>query len=225
MSNRQLRRIAGIAALAYVAVQAFQTYVFAVLPAPTTPADELMQGAEPLHLVRSTSMLFAMFALIFIYGVICVQRLRTRPVLAVSAFLCFFMFGMLEIGLRSTELFWTQVALPAEYAATHSPAILERLAVFQAIQGALYFPLSIATLLGSIAIIAMFETPPRINYVIKVIAALNAMRIAARTLTAYAGVPLFPTASYERFYFVMVVVFYVPAAYWLFTVPDEPSSA
>ncbi|HWU87167.1 MAG TPA: hypothetical protein VN253_07830 [Kofleriaceae bacterium] len=221
MTNRRIRVAAGVVALVYVAIQAFQDYVYRVMPTPETPLDELLQGAEPLHVVRSTLMLFAMFGLIFVYGTLCAQRLRARPMLAAGAFAGFFVFGLLEIGLRSVELFWTQLQLPVAYAASHDPAIVDQLATFQAIQGALYFPLSFSTLLGSVALFFLFETPPRLNYVIKAIAVFNILRIGARMMTGYAGVELFPTAAYEQMYLGMVVVFYVPAAYWLFRVSDE----
>ena len=220
MTSKRLRRAAAVVALAYIAVQGFQDYVYRALPEPSTPADELIQGAMPLHLARSTAMLFAMFGLIFLYGVICLQRVRARPVLAGAAFLCFFVFGLLEIGLRSTELFWTQIRLPAAYAASHDPAIVDQMATFQAVQGALYFPLQLSTLIGAIAMLFLFETPPQINWVIRAALAVNVLRIATRMLTLYAGIPLFPTGAYESVYIILVLLFYVPVAYWLFKLDD-----
>jgi len=220
VTSKRLRRAAAVVALAYIAVQGFQDYVYRALPEPSTPADELIQGAMPLHLARSTAMLFAMFGLIFLYGVICLQRVRARPVLAGAAFLCFFVFGLLEIGLRSTELFWTQIRLPAAYAASHDPAIVDQMATFQAVQGALYFPLQLSTLIGAIAMLFLFETPPQINWVIRAALAVNVLRIATRMLTLYAGIPLFPTGAYESVYIILVLLFYVPVAYWLFKLDD-----
>lgn len=223
MGGKRLRIAAGVTALVYLGIQVFQDYVFRTLPVPATPAEELMAGAHPLHLARSTLMLFAMFGLVFIYGVIALQRARTRPILAGTAFLSYFTFGLLEIGLRSTELFWTQIQLPAAYAATHDPAILDQVATFQAVQSALYFPLGFSTLIGSVLMLFLFETPPRLNWVIRIAFAWNALRITARTLTGYAGLPILPGALYEKIYlFGVVAAFYVPAAYWLFKVPDEP---
>jgi|SRR5688572_5256920 len=226
MGGKRLRIAAGITALVYVGIQAFQDYVFRTLPAPASPAEELMAGAHPLHLARSTLMLFGMFGLLFIFTVIALQRVRTRPVLAGAAMLSYFVFFLLEIGLRSTELFWTQIQLPAAYAAAPDPAILDQLATFQAVQGALYFPLGFSTLVGSILMLLLFETPPRLNWIIRIVFGWNALRIAARQLTAYAGLPVMPGWLYEKIYFVGVVLaFYLPAAYWLFKVPDEPRPA
>lgn len=221
MTGQRLRRAAGVVAVAYIAVQGFQEYVYRVLPEPGTPAEELLLGAHPLHLARSTAMLLAMFALVFLYGVICLQRVRTRPVLAGAAFLSYFMFGLLEIGLRSTELFWTQIRLPAAYLAGHDPAILDQAATFQAVQSALYFPLQLSTLIGAIAMFFLFDAPPRINHVLGAAIALNVLRIATRMLTLYAGIPVFPTGAYENVYFVLVLLYYVPVAYWLFRLADD----
>jgi hypothetical protein len=195
--------------------------VFRTLPTPTTLAEELLQGAEPLHVARSTAMLVAMFGLVFLYTVIALQRARTRPVQAGFAALCFFVFGLLEIGLRSVELFWTQLRLPSAYVASPDAAIVDQLATFRAVQAALYFPLQLATLVGSIVMFCLFAPPPRIHVVIRVALAINIARIATRMATVYLGVPLFPAAAYEHLYLVMVVLFYAPVAYWLVRLENE----
>ena len=201
-------------ALRYLAVQGFQEYVYRALPEPAAPVDALMIGAHPLHLAPSTAMFFAMFGLIFLYGAICVQRARARPVLACFTFLAFLLFGFLEIILRSIELVWTQVTLPAAYAATHDPAILDKVATFGAVQTALYLPLGLSVLIGSILAIWLFATGSRIDRVIQAVFVLNVLRNATRLVTSYAGLPVFPTAAYEAAYFPMVVAFYSSVAYW-----------
>jgi hypothetical protein len=111
MAGQRLRNAAAMVALLYVGVQAFQEYVYRTLPTPSSPADELMAGASSLHVARSTLLLFAMFGLLFIFGVIALAGARRRPVLAGAAFLAYVVFFLLEIGLRSTELFWIQLQL------------------------------------------------------------------------------------------------------------------
>jgi len=217
---RRIRIAAAVVAVAYIAVQGFQDFVYRTLPVPETPAEELLQGAAPLHLVRSTLMLFAMLGLVFIYTTIALQRLRARPLLASVAIAGFGVFGLLEIALRSVELFWTQVQLPAAYLANPDPGILDRLATFQAVQGALYFPLMLATWIGSVALYVLFAPPPRIHWVLRAALALNLVRITARMLTTFAGIPLLPTAIYEQIYIGLVLAFYVPVTYWLLRVDD-----
>jgi len=215
MTSRQLRTAAAIVAIAYIAIQGFQEYVYRTLGDAATPAASLALGAHPLHIVRSTAMLAAMFGLVFLYGAICLQRVRERPVLAGFTFLSFLLFGTLEIGLRSVELIWTQLELPAAYARAPDPAILAQVATFEAVQHGLYLPLGFAVLLGSALGIWLFATGRPLDRLIQAAFALNVLRNASRMLTSYAGLPLFPGAAYEAVYFPMVVAFYAPIAYWL----------
>src|SRR3569833_4027977 len=134
MTSASLRRAAAIVASVYFAIQGFQEYVFRALPEPATPSEALIAGAHPLHLARSTAMLAAMFGLIFLYAVVSLPRARARPVLAGFTFLAFFLVGLLEIGLRSVELIWTQLELPAAYARAAAPAILDQVATYAAVQ-------------------------------------------------------------------------------------------
>jgi hypothetical protein len=224
MTSKRFRLAAAIVALSYLAIQAFQEYLFRTIGEPATPAEGLALGGHPLHLVRSTLMLAAMFGLVFLYGAICLQRIRDRPVLAGFTFLAFLLFGLLEIGLRSVELVWTQIDLPAAYARTADPAILDQVAAFQAVQHALYLPLGLAVLIGSVLGARLFATGLRIDRVIQVAFAINALRNAARMATVYLGVPLFPTAAYDAAYFPLVVAFYAPVAYWLLHRDDRGSA-
>lgn len=215
MTGKRLRVAAAIVAIIYTAIQAFQEYAFRALPEPTTPADALMLGAHPLHLARSTMMLAAMFGLIFLYTVVAMQRAKERPVLAGFTFLSFLLFGFLEIGLRSVELIWTQVQLPAAYAQTHDPAILDQVAAFESVQHALYLPLGFSVLLGSVLGVWLFSTGRRLDRVVQAVFVINIARNALRQLTVYAGVNVFPSPAYESLYFPLVVAFYLPLAYWL----------
>jgi len=214
MLRPRVRTAAAVVAVLYIGVQAFQDYVYRTLPTPTTPVEELLQGGEPLHVVRSAAMLFAIVGAVFVYAAVAACRVRARPLVGGVALACFYTFGLLELGLRSVELFWVQLQLPAEYAARPDPAIVERFTTFQAIQGALYFPLLLAMLIGSLAIVALAKPPPRIDRVLQVAFALNALRIAARMLTEYAGIAVFPSAAYEQLYLAIVVAVHAPIAYW-----------
>jgi hypothetical protein len=222
-AGKRLRIAAAITAIAYIAIQGFQEVVFRLLGEPATPAEALARGGHPLDIARSTAMLAAMFGLIFLYGAICVQRARARPVLAGFTFLSFVLFGFLEIGLRSVELIWTQLELPAAYARAPDPAILDRVAMFQSVQHALYLPLGFSVLVGNVLGVWLFATGRPLDRVIQVVFVLNALRNATRLLTVYAGWPLFPAAAYDAAYFAMVVAFYGPIAYWLVKRDDGPA--
>ncbi|WP_243293300.1 hypothetical protein [Geothrix mesophila] len=220
---RAFRLAAGFLALGYVAVQGFQDYVFAVFQAPANAAEELLQGAAGLHLARSALMLVWMFALIFIAWVICARGMRRRPILAWAAFFGFFMFGLFEVALRSVELFWTQIQLPAEYLKATEPAvragILDKVATFQSVQHALYFPLMLAPCLGSLGVYFLFPGSPRIHWALKAVMAIAVARMTVRLLT-YADIQLMSMAFYEKIYFPLVVIEHLPKAYWLFRVED-----
>jgi len=150
-----------------------------------------------------------------------VQRARERPVLAGFTFLAFLLFGFLEIGLRSVELFWTQIDLPAAYVRAPDPAILARVATFAAVQHALYVPLGLSVLIGSVLGTWLFASGRRIDRIVQVVFAIHALRSIARMLTVYVGLPLFPAAAYDAAYFPLVIVFYAPVAYWLVRRDDD----
>lgn len=221
MTRKPFRVAAAVVAIVYIAIQGFQEYVFRTVGEAATPAESLALGAHPLQIARSLAMLAAMFGLIFLYGAICLQKARERPVLAGFTFLSFLLFGFLEIGLRSVELFWTQIALPAAYARAPDPAILDRVAMFESVQQALYVPLGFAVLLGSVLGAWLFAGGRRLDRVIQAVFVFNALRNASRMLTVYAGLPLFPAAAYNAAYYAMVLVFYAPVAYWLIR-RDDP---
>lgn len=222
-AGRAFRVAAGLLVLGYVAVQGFQDYVFSTFRPPLDAAEELLQGAAGLHLARSVLMLVWMFALIFIAWVICAQGMRRRPLLAWAAFLGFFMFGLFEVALRSVELFWTQIQLPAEYLKATEPAvragILDKAATFQSVQHALYFPLMLAPCLGSLGVYFLFPGSPRIHWALKAVMAIAIARMTVRLLT-YADIRLMSMAFYEKFYFPLVVIEHLPKAWWLFRVRD-----
>ena len=222
MTSRQFRTAAALVAIAYIAIQGFQEYVYRSLGDAATPAASLALGSHPLHIARSIAMLAAIFGLVFLYGAICLQRVRERPVLAGFTFLAFLLFGLLEIGLRSVELIWTQLELPAAYARAPDPAILAQVASFEAVQHALYLPLGFAVLLGNALGIWLFASDRPIDRVIQVVFALNVLRNATRLITVYIGWPLFPAEAYSAAYFPMVIAFYAPVAYWLVMRDDPP---
>jgi len=223
-SGRAFRVAAGVLVLGYVGVQAFQAYVFGAFAVPADARAELLQGAARLHVARSALMLVWMFALIFVSWVICAQAVRKHPVLATAAFLGFFLFGMFEVALRSVELFWLQVQLPADYLGTTDPllgaAILDKAATFKAVQHAMYFPLIFGPWLGSIGVYFLFPGRPRIHWALKSVMAVAVLRMTVRLLT-YGGIELISMATYERVYFLLVLIEHLPKAYWLFRVRDE----
>jgi hypothetical protein len=213
MLSRRIRVTAGIVALAYIAIQVFQEYVYRTLPVPTTGVEELVAGAQPLHVVRSALMLFGIAGATFVYVVVPLHRVRARPVAAGVAIAAFGVWAIFELGLRSVELFWTQLQLPSAYAATHDAGIVDQLTTFAAVQGALYVPLMGASLVGSIAMVLVARRSG--DRLLVAVFAFNAVRIVVRMLSAYTGVPLLPAGVYDQVYLGIVVIVHGPLAYWL----------
>lgn len=211
-SGRAFRIVAGILAIIYICVQAFQEYVFGAFAAPSNAVEELLQGNASLHIMRSSIMLISMFALIFMWWVICAQCLRRNPFLALIAFFGFFMFGMFEVALRSVELFWTQLQLPAEYLKATDPlvrsVILDKFATFQSIQGAIYFPLMFGPFLAYFAVYFLFPSSQRIHWAVKFSVAFASVRTGLRLL-GFAGIHLISDSTYDQYYFAMVLVEYL----------------
>ncbi|MEW6195564.1 MAG: hypothetical protein AB1521_10450 [Bacteroidota bacterium] len=223
-SARLFRISAGVLVLCYICVQLFQDYVFDYYGTPANAAEELLQGGAGLHIARSSIMLIYMFALIFMWWTICAQSLRRKPALGLIAFFGFFMFGIFEVALRSVELFWIQIQLPSEYLKAADPvvrtSILDKFATFQSIQGALYFPLMFGPFLSYFAVFFLFASNPRVHWILKFSVAFAAVRTGIRLL-GYAGIYLVSNAAYDKYYFAMVLVEFLPRAYWLFRVKDE----
>src|SRR5688572_18779248 len=120
MNIKTIRVSAAIIALMYIAIQAFQWYVFSQFKDPASAAEELQQGNHALHLVRSSLMLAAMFGLLYVRYVICFLAGIYNRFWANLAFFCYFIFFIIEILLRSTELFYTQLALPQKALAVNA---------------------------------------------------------------------------------------------------------
>ncbi|MGN7830220.1 hypothetical protein ACTJI2_01230 [Pseudoxanthomonas sp. 22568] len=211
------RRIAAVVALIYVAVQSFQWYVFGHLPGAGDPVQQLLQGPHPLNLARATSMLLSFFGLAYLFLVACGIAWRRNPALAVLAFLGFFVFCLLEVQLRAVELFHVYLALPEQYRATTDTAeharILAAQGSFQSVQYALYFPLGLSWLLGSVlACLALGRD--RMHWLALWAFGLNAVRLFLRMIDSYLIGPKFD-ALYGTLYLPLVYLSFVPLAIWL----------
>lgn len=212
---------AGIVCVLYILVQSFQWWVFAQAPSPEpTPVEDFLFSAQPLSILRSWLMLFSMFGLFYIFFVLCLSIYETHKAAGILALTGFFVFFLLEIILRSIELFYTQVHLPAEYAAitdvARREAILSFVTQFQQVQRALYFPLGLSQTVGSFIIAGVYPATPRYHYAIKAIMFINGLRLLLRMLTNYGGIPAFPTNLYDTLYLPLVYVTFGVMAWWFF---------
>jgi hypothetical protein len=215
--SRPHRRAAAAIAILYVAIQTFQWYVFSKLPETDDPVASLLQGPQPLNLARAGSMLLSFFGLAYLFLVVCGIACRRRPGLAIPAFLGFFTFCLLEIQLRSVELFWIFLELPRRYhaatTALERARVLDAQGTFQAVQHAVYFPLGLSWLIGSVLVLLALGDA-RLDWLARFAFGLNAARLALRMLDSYVLGPRFD-ALYGALYLPMVVLTFVPLTIWL----------
>lgn len=224
MNFKHIRLGAAIVALAYIAIQSFQSYVFGQFTAPASVAEELQQGNHPLHLVRSSLMLAAMFGLLYVRYVICSLAAVSNRFWATLAFICYFVFFMLEVLLRSTELFYTQLHLPKalEANANDLSRIADKLQTFQLIQSALYFPLILAAT-GSYIILFFLFSPAKqkINWLFKFVMGVDIVRSVWRLSSDYFGVQWLQGNLYDEIYLPLVFTTFGSLCIWLLKVKDE----
>jgi hypothetical protein len=182
--NGKARGIAATFCIAYVLIQVFQRFVFMSIPQPKNIAEELILGSMPIHIWRSTLLLLSFFALIYVYAVIVFHEFRKSVLLFTIAFIGLLIFCFLEIGIRSVELFYIQLQLPQEYISAENElvknSILDKYVAFQSVQSALYFPLLFSQAISSVIVAWLFSSKPKLNYLIKIAFAVNAIRLAGR---------------------------------------------
>jgi hypothetical protein len=212
---RQHFLAAACVAVAYIAIQTFQWYVFSVSPPEGSAEATLLAGPSTLELARAGLMLASFFGLAYLFLVSCASNLTRAPVASVAAFLGLFVFCLLEVVLRSVELFWATLGLSERYAAAslaERAGILDTHATFYAVQSAVYFPLGLVQLIGSALLAATLRGPW--SGVARFAFGFNALRLALRMFDAYALGPRFD-ALYDVLYLPMVYVVFGGIALWL----------
>jgi hypothetical protein len=228
MNFKNIRTGAAIIAVVYIAIQSFQHYVFRSFTNPVSPMEELQQGNHSLHVLRSFLMLGAMFGLLFIRYVICYLMGMYNRFWAILAFFSYFIFFMLEVLLRSSELFYLQIYLPKRALAANAnelQSIIDKFQTFQSIQSALYFPL-ILSALGSYVILFFLFIPfkQKINWLIKFVLGVDIVRSVWRLLSDYFNVTWLQGNLYSQIYLLLVFITFGPLCIWLFRVKDEQFS-
>lgn len=226
ITSKRARLIAAIIAFAYILIQSFQSYVFSVLPPTNSPTDEFLQGSLSINLWRATLLLLSFWGLMYVFLVVCVQNLKRNFTAAVFAFLGFFIFCLLEVCLRSVELFYFQIHLSAVYQqivnAAEQKAITDLVANFQSVQLALYFPLMLSQTIGSVVLAVTFERSLRLNYLIVFAFALNGLRLVARIFGMFLHINWFDSFSNDL-YLPFVFVIFGLIGIWLLLIKSEVS--
>jgi hypothetical protein len=206
-----------ILCLAYILVQTFQWWVFSKAPAENNPASFFLFDASLISVVRSWLMLLSMFGLLYIHFVVSYQNYEVNSAACKIAFTSFYTFFLLEVVLRSIELFYIQIQLPNDYlnnSSADKEAILSTVTQFRQIQSAVYFPLGISWMVGSFIVGFLFPEKPGFNYLVKVAFWFNGVRLLLRSATVYLGLNMFPDGAYGTLYLPMVVIVFGLSAAW-----------
>jgi hypothetical protein len=226
-TDRKFKLVAAGLVIAYILIQCFQEYVFRTIPPPTNVAEELFQGAMPLHRWRSILLLLSFFGLMYAFFVISLHNFKRNAMLSLIAFVGFFIFCSLEIGIRSVEFFYTQIQLPELLLQAKEDAlknsIIDKYSVFQSIQMSLYFPLMIAQGIASVILLGAFSDKSKINLLIKIAFGLNAFRLATRLFAMTFHVNWFDSFGGDL-YLPFVIAIYGLIAIWLLKAKEENST-
>ena len=225
MNIKLLRVTAAVIALIYIVIQTFQWYVFEQFKAPASATEELQQGHHSLHLVRSSVMLAAMFGLLYVRYVICFLAGMHNRFWANLAFICYFVFFIIEILLRSTELFYAQLYLPSKALlanANELNGIIDKFQTFQAVQSALYFPLIVsATISYAILFILFLSIKQKVNWIIRSVLGIDLLRSFWRLSSDYFNVKWLQGDLYSTIYLPLVIITFGPICIWLIKFKDE----
>lgn len=223
MAPKKARIVAALFCIAYILIQCFQGYVYSTIPEPANVIEVFLQGAMPIHQLRSLLLLLSFFSLIYVFIVTVFYDLRRQKLLYTVAIIGLLIFCFLEIGIRSIEYFYFQIQLPAAYIQTTSTvakeSIIEKYTVFQSVQAALYFPLMLSQAIGSILIAIIFPVAPKLNLLIKTAFALNTFRLIGRLLGMIANIHWFDSFS-GTLYLPFVVVIFGLISIWLFCIQE-----
>ena len=225
MNIKNIRISAAVVSIVYIAIQSFQAYVFSKFTNPASPMEELQQGSHPLHLVRSSLMLIAMFGLLFVRYVICWLAIASNRFWATLSFISYFIFFMLEILLRSIELFYIQLNLPGQalqVGTNDLQSIVDKFQTFQSIQSALYFPLILgATTSYAILFFLFSPVKQKVNWLIKFVLGIDLLRSLWRLCSDYFNVKWLQGNLYDQMYLPLVFITFGSISIWLLKVKDQ----
>jgi len=214
-----MKLAAAVICLLYIGVQSFQWWVFSLAPPGNTPGSDFLFGGDPKSIARSWLMLISMFGLFYVHYVVTFSSSEHNRSAQILAFMAFFTFFLLEVILRSVELFYIQIRLTADYLQGSNEVrvqILSFVDQFKKIQIALYFPLGVCWMLGSFIVANLYPLKPVAHCLIKLACYFNGVRVLMRTITVYMDINLFPDAVYNTLYLPMVFIVFGLTASWLF---------
>ncbi|MFB3388345.1 hypothetical protein [Flavobacterium sp. LAR06] len=229
ITNFRIRMAAAVVAIIYILVQTFQWWVFAKVPETGNVITDFLNGGNKLNIYRSWLMLLSMFGLLYLFFTICFDDFRQDKGWRILAFSGFFIFCLLELFIRSIELFFVQGYLVDTYATANSAdrePIIKTVTSLQQVWWALYFPLGLSQLLGSIILAGLYLKSMGIDRLIKVVFIINSCRLFLRMLDSYLDINILgiSTLLNNELYLPLVIIMFGLKAVWLVKSPlKEPS--
>lgn len=213
-----MKWIAAFVAVTYILVQTFQWWVFEKVPETGNVIVDFVNGGKSLHIYRSWLMLLSMFGLLFLFFTICFDDFSHRKGWRILAFSGFFIFCFLELFIRSIELFFVQGYLVDTYATANTAdraAIIKTVTSLQQLWWALYFPLGLSQLLGSIILVGVYFRSAGIDRLIKAVFLINSLRLFLRMLDSYCHIDIMGTLLNNELYLPLVIIMFGLIAVWL----------
>jgi hypothetical protein len=187
-----MKRVSIFFLVAYLLAQIFQQYVFLTLPTPSNPVEEVARATTFLDQTRSLLILSSFFGLIVSFTFICCQKLKSAPELATIALIFLILFCFLEISYRSIELFTVNRTWASQFInATdefEKSRLLDKITTFNTIVRAVYFPLLLSQMVGSLFLLATTFAGAQGDKYLRASMAVNSLRLAARLGGGYLGV-------------------------------------
>jgi hypothetical protein len=178
--------------VAYLLAQIFQQYVFLTLPTPSNPAEAIARATTFLDQTRSLLILSSFFGLTVSFTFICCQKMKSAPKLATIALIFLILFCFLEITYRSIELFTVHRTWASQFInATdefEKSRLLDKITTFNTIVRAVYFPLLLSQMVGSLFLFATTFGGAHGDRYLRASMAVNSLRLAARLGGGYLGV-------------------------------------
>jgi hypothetical protein len=218
VTSKRMKWIAAFVAVTYILVQTFQWWVFEKVPETGNVIVDIVNGGKSLHIYRSWLMLLSMFGLLFLFFTICFDDFCHHKGWRILAFSGFFIFCFLELFIRSIELFFVQGYLVDTYATANTAdraAIIKTVTSLQQLWWALYFPLGLSQLLGSIILVGVYFRSAGIDRLIKAVFLINSLRLFLRMLDSYCDIDILGTLLNNELYLPLVIIMFGLKAVWL----------
>ncbi|WP_394834404.1 hypothetical protein LVJ94_48685 [Pendulispora rubella] len=206
-------------AVLVVAAQLFQhVAIWFFIPPESSPRVALEIRNMPIDRVRAVVIMFSILAMLGVYMATAFERAKRAPGAALVGFAAALLFGAFDLGYRSIDFFFVTQRWAAEYQSTQVESVklllIERVATWDQIVSAIYFPLILATLVANASFTLAMRTE-RGRFARLAFAAwiIDTVRRFVRVL-GFAGIDALQPIN-DAIFFPSVVMIYSLLAVWL----------